>query len=48
MVLAQCIRDIDVPERAFAAFQRVRRQPVESIRQQSQRNGHGKAVSSPW
>jgi FAD-dependent urate hydroxylase len=47
MVLAQCIRDIDVPEAAFAAFERVRRERVEAIVKQSRRNGSGKAVSGP-
>ena len=47
MVLAQCIRDIDVPEHAFAAFERARRKRVEAIVKQSRRNGSGKAVSGP-
>jgi 2-polyprenyl-6-methoxyphenol hydroxylase-like FAD-dependent oxidoreductase len=47
MVLAQCVRDIDVPEHAFAAFERARRQRVEAIVKQSRRNGSGKAVSGP-
>jgi 2-polyprenyl-6-methoxyphenol hydroxylase-like FAD-dependent oxidoreductase len=47
MVLAQCIRDIDEPERAFATFERTRRPRVEPILKQSRRNGSGKAVSGP-
>ncbi len=47
MVLAQCIRDIDVPDRAFAAFERARRTRVEAIVKQSRRNGNSKAVSGP-
>ena len=47
MVLAQCLRDIDVPEHAFAAFERARRRRVEAIVRQSRRNGSGKAVAGP-
>jgi 2-polyprenyl-6-methoxyphenol hydroxylase-like FAD-dependent oxidoreductase len=47
MVLAQCLRDIDVPRRAFAAYEHARRQRVEAIVRQSRRNGSGKAVSGP-
>jgi 2-polyprenyl-6-methoxyphenol hydroxylase-like FAD-dependent oxidoreductase len=47
MVLAQCIRDINVPEEAFAAFERARRSRVETIVKQSRRNGSSKAVSGP-
>jgi 2-polyprenyl-6-methoxyphenol hydroxylase-like FAD-dependent oxidoreductase len=47
MVMAQCIRDIEVPEHAFAAFENARRRRVESIVKQSRRNGSGKAVSGP-
>ena len=47
MVLAQCIRDIDAPERAFAAFEHARRKRVAEIVKQSRRNGGGKAVSGP-
>ena len=47
MVLAQCLRDADEPERAFAAFERARRGRVEEIVRQSRRNGSGKAVSGP-
>jgi 2-polyprenyl-6-methoxyphenol hydroxylase-like FAD-dependent oxidoreductase len=47
MVLAQCMRDIAVPERAFAAFERARRRRVETIVKQSRRTGSTKAVSSP-
>jgi 2-polyprenyl-6-methoxyphenol hydroxylase-like FAD-dependent oxidoreductase len=47
MVLAQCIRDIDVPPAAFAMFERVRRTRVEAIVKQSRRTGSTKAVSGP-
>lgn len=47
MVLAQCLRDIDDPPSAFAAFERSRRARVEEIVKQSRRNGSGKAVSGP-
>jgi 2-polyprenyl-6-methoxyphenol hydroxylase-like FAD-dependent oxidoreductase len=47
MVMAQCIRDIDIPEQAFAAFENARRRRVEAIVKQSRRNGSGKAVSGP-
>ena len=47
MVLAQCIRDIDVPQDAFAMFERVRRTRVEAIVKQSRRIGSTKAVSGP-
>lgn len=47
MVLAQCVRDADAPERAFAAFERARRSRVQAIVKQSRRTGNTKAVSSP-
>jgi 2-polyprenyl-6-methoxyphenol hydroxylase-like FAD-dependent oxidoreductase len=47
MVLAQCIRDIDDPEAAFAAFERARRSRVETIVKESRRTGSTKAVSGP-
>ena len=47
MVLAQCIRDIDDPVRAFTAFERARRNRVEAIVKQSRRIGNTKAVSGP-
>jgi 2-polyprenyl-6-methoxyphenol hydroxylase-like FAD-dependent oxidoreductase len=47
MVLAQCLRDISVPERAFAAFARARRRRVETIVKQSRRTGSTKVVSNP-
>lgn len=47
MVLAQCIRDIDDPVRAFTAFERARRNRVEEIVKQSRRMGNTKAVSGP-
>ncbi|MEW5854702.1 MAG: NAD(P)/FAD-dependent oxidoreductase [Myxococcota bacterium] len=47
LVLAQCLRDVDDPARAFATFQRARQERVERIVRQSRRNGSGKAVSGP-
>ena len=47
MVLAQCIRDIDAPQAAFAKFERLRRTRVEAIVKQSRRTGSTKAVSGP-
>ena len=47
IVLAQCLRDVDDPERAFAAFEQARRARVEAIVRGSRRNGSGKAVSGP-
>jgi 2-polyprenyl-6-methoxyphenol hydroxylase-like FAD-dependent oxidoreductase len=47
MVLAKCIRDIDVPEAAFVRFERLRRSRVETIVKQSRRTGSTKAVSGP-
>jgi 2-polyprenyl-6-methoxyphenol hydroxylase-like FAD-dependent oxidoreductase len=47
MVLAQCLRDIDAPEQAFAAFERARRRRVETIVKESRRTGSAKAVSGP-
>jgi FAD-dependent urate hydroxylase len=47
MVLAQCIRDLGVPEPAFTAFERARRARVETIVRQSRRTGSTKAVSGP-
>ena len=47
VVLAQCIRDIDAPQAAFATFERLRRTRVETIVKQSRRTGSTKAVSGP-
>jgi 2-polyprenyl-6-methoxyphenol hydroxylase-like FAD-dependent oxidoreductase len=47
MVVAQCLRDVDDPGRAFAAFERARRARVEKTVAQSRRNGSGKAISGP-
>jgi len=47
MVLAQCMRDLGVPEPAFTAFERARRARVEAIVRQSRRTGSTKAVSGP-
>jgi 2-polyprenyl-6-methoxyphenol hydroxylase-like FAD-dependent oxidoreductase len=46
MALAMCLRDIDDPVRAFAAFERMRRPRVEAIARIARRNGSGKAVDS--
>ena len=46
MALAMCLRDIDDPVRAFAAFERMRRPRVEAIARMARRNGSGKAVGS--
>lgn len=45
MALARCLRDIDEPSRAFAAFEQARRARVEAIVRQSRRTGSTKAVS---
>jgi 2-polyprenyl-6-methoxyphenol hydroxylase-like FAD-dependent oxidoreductase len=47
LVLAQCLRDIASPERAFATFERVRRPRTEAIVRQSRRNGSRKTASGP-
>ncbi|WP_437795343.1 FAD-dependent oxidoreductase [Sorangium sp. So ce693] len=47
MLLARCLRDEPEPERAFAAFERLRRPRVEAIVRQARRNGSRKAVSGP-
>ncbi|WP_437720051.1 FAD-dependent oxidoreductase [Sorangium sp. So ce861] len=47
MLLARCLRDEPDPERAFAAFERLRRPRVEAIVRQARRNGSRKAVSGP-
>jgi FAD-dependent urate hydroxylase len=44
MVLAQCLRDIEDPGRAFQTFERRRRPRVDAIFEQARRNGSGKAV----
>lgn len=44
MVLAQCLRDARSPELAFEAFERARRQRVQTIVRQSRRAGNTKAV----
>ena len=46
LVLARCLRDSESPERAFAAFERERRQRVEAIVAQSRRNSSHKAPES--
>jgi 2-polyprenyl-6-methoxyphenol hydroxylase-like FAD-dependent oxidoreductase len=46
VVLAQCLRDIPDPTRAFAELERRRRPRVDRIFKQAQRNGSGKAMDS--
>jgi 2-polyprenyl-6-methoxyphenol hydroxylase-like FAD-dependent oxidoreductase len=46
MVLAMCLRDIDDPQRAFAAYERLRRPRVDDIARFARRSGDGKAVES--
>jgi FAD-dependent urate hydroxylase len=46
LVLARCLRDVDDPAAAFAAFERFRRPRVDAIFRHARRNGSGKAVSS--
>ncbi|MBX6385144.1 MAG: FAD-dependent monooxygenase [Microbispora sp.] len=43
VVLGKCLRDAADPARAFAAFERLRRDRVERIVAQGKRNGDGKA-----
>jgi FAD-dependent urate hydroxylase len=47
MVLARCLRDVDDPARAFAAFERERRPRVDAIARQARRNSNGKADTGP-
>ncbi|MFE8596193.1 FAD-dependent oxidoreductase [Archangium violaceum] len=46
LVLAQCLRDIDAPSKAFATFEKARRPRVDAIFRAARRNGSGKAVNS--
>jgi 2-polyprenyl-6-methoxyphenol hydroxylase-like FAD-dependent oxidoreductase len=46
LVLARCLRDLDAPEAAFAAFEKLRRPRVEDIARLARRNGSGKAVEN--
>jgi FAD-dependent urate hydroxylase len=48
LVLAQCLRDLDAPAKAFAAFEKARRPRVDSIFRAAQRNGNGKAVGGAF
>jgi FAD-dependent urate hydroxylase len=48
LVLAQCLRDIDAPAKAFAAFEKARRPRVDAIFRAARRNGSGKAVSGAF
>lgn len=46
MELAKCLRDIEDPERAFHAFERLRRPRVEAVARIARRNSSGKAVEN--
>ncbi len=51
LVLAQCLRDVRDPVRAFAIFERLRRPRVDAIFRQARRNGSGKlagGAASVW
>jgi len=47
LVLARCLRDLPEPERAFAAYERLRRERVERVVAYSRRIGQSKAVGNP-
>ncbi len=47
IVLAKCLRDIPDTERAFAAYERLRRERVEKVVAYSRRIGQSKAISNP-
>jgi FAD-dependent urate hydroxylase len=47
LVLAKCLRDIPDTERAFAAYERLRRERVEKVVAYSRRIGQSKALSNP-
>ncbi len=47
LVLAKCLRDIPDIERAFAAYERLRRERVEKVVAYSRRIGQSKAISNP-
>lgn len=47
IVLAKCLRDISDTERAFAAYERLRRERVEKVVAYSRRIGQSKAMSNP-
>jgi len=47
LVLAKCLRDLPDVERAFAAYERLRRQRAEKIVAYSHRIGTSKTISNP-
>jgi len=47
LVLAKCLRDLPDAERAFAAYERLRRQRAEKIVAYSHRIGRSKTISNP-
>lgn len=47
LVLAQCLRDVPSPERAFATFERLRKGRAEKLVVQARRTGGSKVVSNP-
>jgi 2-polyprenyl-6-methoxyphenol hydroxylase-like FAD-dependent oxidoreductase len=47
IVLAKCLRDIPDTERAFTAYERLRRERVEKVVAYSRRIGQSKALSNP-
>ncbi len=47
LALARCLRDVDDPAAAFAAFQRSRQARVDEVIRIARRNGDNKAVASP-
>jgi 2-polyprenyl-6-methoxyphenol hydroxylase-like FAD-dependent oxidoreductase len=47
LILARCLRDVRHPERAFAAFEGLRRERVEKIVALARRNGQQKAIANP-
>jgi 2-polyprenyl-6-methoxyphenol hydroxylase-like FAD-dependent oxidoreductase len=48
MVLAQCLRDVADPARAFRTFERRRRARVDAIFRHARRNGSGKAMGNSF
>jgi 2-polyprenyl-6-methoxyphenol hydroxylase-like FAD-dependent oxidoreductase len=48
VVLAKCLRDIDDVERAFAAYQRIRKQRVDFVVRQTRRTGNTKKPPGAW
>jgi FAD-dependent urate hydroxylase len=47
VVFAKCLRDIPDTKRAFAAYERLRRERVEKVVEYSRRIGQSKAISNP-